>query len=412
MAVLDTGQILSPRAHTARFVGAAVGVVFLAASIGKAADPEDAIRFARVFLPQGAGSFTAARIVVASIVAMEMLIAVALVMGCLQRLGAVVALVLVLVFTGIVGYAWAGGTLDSCGCLGLAGKIARLGSTPQSAFFRNVGLGLVLAWILWCTRGPGIATQPKVRRPGRASGFTLIEMLVVIAIVAVLIALTLPALAQARITARTARSQRMSGQLLVALSMYGGDYDECFPFFGTRGDPFGPRVLLGYEMPPLYLRAQSRYYATLLVPSYMDSREGIEQSWVRDDIAERGYPDGVIRADHRLTYSAFTAAAYWDGEETPTNPAFFRPSRWSEIAFPSRKGLPFDQYAGMFDRLRPEEKRATHTHYQEMVIGQGDGAVALRRWWDSVPYAIDRHEHGGDPWPILTTRGGFGGVDF
>jgi hypothetical protein len=250
-----------------------------------------------------------------------------------------------------------------------------------------------------------------VAGPRRAAGFTLLETLVVIVMAAVVISLALPAFSESRITARTVRSQATSGQLLAALSMYSAEHDDTFAFFATRGDPHGPKVLLGHEMPGSYLGSQSAYYATLLVPSYFGGREAIEQEWVQEEIRERGYPKGVVRSDHRMTYSAFTSARYWRGEETPRQPAHFRPSRWAELRFPSRKGLLFDQYAGLFDPLRSRRERERRVH-QEMVLGLGDGSASLRRWSDSVPFIINRSEHGGYEWPILTTKDGFSGVDF
>ncbi|MDQ7013304.1 MAG: prepilin-type N-terminal cleavage/methylation domain-containing protein [Planctomycetota bacterium] len=391
----------------------ALGLFFLLGAVGKLADPHDAVRFARIVMPGNSLTLPLAKASVAFLVAVEFVIAVALISGVRRRLFAGFALTLVVVFGSIVAYAWAGGTLDSCGCLGLAGRIVQLGSTPQSAFFRNLGLAAALAWILWHSK-PRICTMrgPPVK-PDTPTGFTLIETLVVIAVIAIVIAITLPALSGSRIAARTARSQAVSGQLLAALTMYGTDNDELFPFFATRGDPFGPKWLFGHDMPTSYLGGQSHYYASLLVPNYIDSRQALEQDWIRDKLRERGYPAQVVRADHYLTYSAFTSTSYWYGEETPHEPQHFRPARWAELRFPSQKGLLFDQYAGLFDRLRSERAR-THSPriHQEMVIGQGDGAAVIRRWSDSLPYIIDRSEHGGYEWPILTSIDGFAGIDF
>jgi prepilin-type N-terminal cleavage/methylation domain-containing protein/prepilin-type processing-associated H-X9-DG protein len=62
------------------------------------------------------------------------------------------------------------------------------------------------------------------------SGFTLIELLVVIAIIAILAAILFPVFAQAREKARASTCLSNQKQVSLALSMYGQDYDETFPF--------------------------------------------------------------------------------------------------------------------------------------------------------------------------------------
>jgi prepilin-type N-terminal cleavage/methylation domain-containing protein/prepilin-type processing-associated H-X9-DG protein len=70
-------------------------------------------------------------------------------------------------------------------------------------------------------------------RNGHCSGFTLVELLVVISIIAVLVAILIPVLTKARESGRTAVCISNQRQLAAALTMWSQDHDEMLPVADT-----------------------------------------------------------------------------------------------------------------------------------------------------------------------------------
>jgi len=92
-------------------------------------------------------------------------------------------------------------------------------------------------------------TRPKNHRPRH--GFTLLELLVSIAVIAVLIAILLPALRQAREHAMRVRCASNVRQLSMGTMVFGNDHRNHVPYMGF--DAYGRYCLLSDERKNLYV---------------------------------------------------------------------------------------------------------------------------------------------------------------
>lgn len=77
-------------------------------------------------------------------------------------------------------------------------------------------------------------------------GFTLVEMLVVVGIIAVLAAILFPAFGRARAAGRRTQCISNLKQLGHALEMYSSDWDELFPFAVDAADSYAPEIWAGF----------------------------------------------------------------------------------------------------------------------------------------------------------------------
>ena len=81
---------------------------------------------------------------------------------------------------------------------------------------------------------------PEEQRPPAREGFTLVELLVVVGIIAVLIAFLMPALQRAREQANAAVCASNLRQIGIAFLMYAKDNKDRFPFHADWGPPNPP----------------------------------------------------------------------------------------------------------------------------------------------------------------------------
>lgn len=83
-------------------------------------------------------------------------------------------------------------------------------------------------------------------RPSQTGGFSLVELLVIIAIIVILMSLLLPAIAKSRETARIASCGNSLSQLGKGIVSYANENDDRFPPVSTTGGEIWDTKLLPY----------------------------------------------------------------------------------------------------------------------------------------------------------------------
>lgn len=141
------------------------------------------------------------------------------------------------------------------------------------------------------------------------AGFTLVELLVVVAIIALLIAILLPALNKAREAAKLVACMSTLRQQGLALTQYAGEYRGHLPFHpatNDSGDYDGQMVACG---------AESVTYEWLLAP-YMGGQSG----WSHANTGLKGFwcpaaPIVKLKSNGQLEYSD-GSSEHWFGYQS------------------------------------------------------------------------------------------------
>ncbi len=182
--------------------------------------------------------------------------------------------------------------------------------------------------------------HPKTRTqhddwPRRRSGFSLIETVLVIAIVALLIALLTPSLSRFRGKARDTVNLSNLRQHAAVMTQYSADHADIMPYV-TRSDvefsilrSDGSDVVL----PVRYFEASQMWFIALADGYY----DGNARSPAFKPPG--GTAPGALTNGYTYSCSFLALPEYWNGETRLPPPVQFRPVTAAKIAFPSRKIL-------------------------------------------------------------------------
>ncbi len=241
------------------------------------------------------------------------------------------------------------------------------------------------------------------------SAFTLIEVLAVVTIIAVLMAILLPALRSVRQQSSNMTSLSMMRELSGALIAYSNQYDLYYPFFGKTTVVIGQTRIPpppGHTIHPAVLGATAEVWASAVIPHLgaIPTVGGEPIMW-RDE--DQPPPDGlewdVYVCRYYMTCTAFAGPRYWN-THGDFNTADIHGMRATQVRYPSQKGALLDTFFD--DMLNPQQGTVR--------IAFADGSVRTETWQTESnihpfpsPPLFDYRQL-----PIMATEDGFEGRDY
>lgn len=245
-------------------------------------------------------------------------------------------LLLIIVFTATYVHAISHGHVSSCGCLGRLGQYVPFTERPVFVLSRN-GLLVVGLWAyVWRGR---VRTPPRVtgeRALGVASrGFTLIETLLVIALLAVLIALAVPHLGRVRDKARETKMVSMMRSHAMVIGQYATDYRGVFPYLT---DPLATRSVIRRESLDIALECK---YFDAAFRWHIGLADGYYNGALSMDLFGGRGPEARFSGTSSVVYpySFMARPEYWDLTTRAREPQQFLSITEADVTFPNAKAL-------------------------------------------------------------------------
>lgn len=316
----------------------------------------------------------------ASVVGAEFLLAGLWFLGVSPARVAAATAAMLALYTGVYVWKVALGDPPDCNCLG---RLLAFEAAQRSSGYL-IGRNTLLTGILVARAVSGRRTKPRgepaARPPSQAlprSAFTLMETLVTILVIALLIAIALPALAAVRARSRTVVSLSNLRQHASAFAAYAGDWKDTLPrFIEPNGDHRLAETAATGPFPYAFEDHYPYFIQSIFWPFVM-ARSGYESlPWN----AELFYPPGAdilagaeLERDMPYQYSAtfVSAPAFWQ-QTTRTGPDQWVGVRFADVRYGSNKIL-------ISTVMRPDGRPA------EAHLGYADGSADQRSPGDVEP---------------------------
>jgi|GEM_PF-2226023 len=247
------------------------------------------------------------------------------------------------------------------------------------------------------------------QRHGASTGFTLVELMVSISIIAVLLGVLAPALGAARrraVEIELLSSERESMRLI---SLYSADNGGAFPLFGTplTNDAHiqwnGKRIALTYWQ-------QSEYWGLYL------ASKGYAGAWITkgpranpsafdDEYVDPECPGCSVdqRSWFTLSFTVFASPAYFKQGAQQQNKSLHKPQRQDAVVFPSKKGI-LRWHVRQLHRGQPVSRA-----WQTVQFADEHGAIV--QYSHLRPGAWDDPATGASWWTVNATIDGVKGRD-
>lgn len=385
-----------------------LGVTFLVAGVLKSWHPVEFAAVLKHMLGPTAADYTLRLMLVAAIASWEVTLGLLLLAQPRGRRTLWATLATLLVFTAVLVSLLSRPNPPSCGCLSV--PLADSGRDEVViGLIRNVALLWLAAWLLRTrSASPAPARTPLPRvSPGRAGGFTILELCIVIATIGTLLALLSPALAASRRAGKDAARLAIMRDVHGAVASYSDAYHGVLPYVQQPGQPFTRTTIDGRAFQYAYFDAQKWLWANFIWPDFLPCpRTALERPELREvNESTRGFPSGVIVSEVFLTFNSAASPRYWSGERLglPRLLAFgaLRPMRLDQVRFPASKGLLMFGQGFSFADDRGLAFVAT-----------ADGAARFHRYAAFDPTRVVTRPFGAFPINVMSTRDGFEGTDY
>ena len=295
-----------------------------------------------------------------------------------------------------------------CGCWGLIAKARADRADALALVARNTCLLALLGVSRLADRRPrSRSTAWPCPAPRASSGFTLVELILVLAILALLVMLIMPTLGDSGALARRIAARSSLGQHARVVAMYLGDWDDAYPIYADPDADMhfvrSANRTLTYER---YFDIVSGWHVAL-ADQYYDGRSDGRDFQRRDALPEFGFITPYFYSSSFLAHPAF-----WN-ELTRTGPEQWGGVRDAQVRWPSSKVLFIDHL--MWDQTaRPRDPNYASERNTDVALLDASARLVRKSQFEPpYPFGEGRWEGSVYDWglPGYHTRDGVAGRD-